>query len=544
MYGYRVGEVNISGELEVKTSFKVELNHLAFVHTERRAAGVLHGPGFSGILMPKPDQFDLVSKLLGASKRAGCKVPEAYEGFYVEFSEFCDRWNRQNLVPLSRDSDTSLENWLANTRYPEWRKQELREASKQRVSNRVFEVNAFIKEECYPDFKYPRGIYSRTDKYKTMVGPIFKLIEDVVYRHHSFIKHVPVADRPKYIMNMLFRPGAKYASSDYTSFEALFVQRLMYAGEFTMYSFMTQFLAEHEVWMSNVMKIADTNVIRWKEFTMALDATRMSGEMCTSLGNTYTNLMLFLFACEKLKIPDPIGVYEGDDSLNTTGDGRFPDQEFFANMGLKIKMEVHERLEEASFCGIIFDEHDKIGVADPLKILGHIWLLPSKYATAGKRKKDALLRAKALSFAHQYPGAPVISDYAHMILRLTSHISNRDMVKAASHSYNHWWYCKFLDVLDTKLKRIEPPTRTRLLVERLFHVPLADQYRLEKMFQEKMDMDPFNGRLIDAYVPASWIHFYENYVGRYPMQREINLNQLCTIQEILTTSGRCTRNAI
>lgn len=82
-------------------------------------------------------------------------------------------------------------------------------------------------------------INSRTDEFKTLTGPTFKLIEKQVFANPWFIKNVPVRERCDYIVERLYKPGMKYYSSDYTSFEALFTPEIMRVVERELYHYMT-----------------------------------------------------------------------------------------------------------------------------------------------------------------------------------------------------------------------------------------------------------------------------------------------------------------
>jgi hypothetical protein len=163
--------------------------------------------------MPHPDTSDPVTMLQGVKKRFANAVPLASKIKLRKFRRFVRRLVKQNFKPLSRESDTSFENWIANTHYPEWRKQELRNVWEQmgkpegdytrwfdKNRKRLTVVKSFIKDETYPEYKHARAINSRADPFKCLVGPIFKLIEKEVFRHRDFVKNVPVKDRPKYIM--------------------------------------------------------------------------------------------------------------------------------------------------------------------------------------------------------------------------------------------------------------------------------------------------------------------------------------------------------
>mgnify|MGYP003702193899 FL=1 len=98
-------------------------------------------------------------------------------------------WLRKNLMPLKCDSDTTLEHWLEGTNYPEWRKKQLREASLKIFNKSDYNNKSFIKREFYPEPKHARWINSRSDKFKSMTGPIFHLIESETFKNSSFVKY-------------------------------------------------------------------------------------------------------------------------------------------------------------------------------------------------------------------------------------------------------------------------------------------------------------------------------------------------------------------
>ena len=117
--------------------------------------------------------------------------------------------------------------------------------------------------------------------------------------------------------------------------------------------------------MDNIL--AGYNTCTFKRFKLGIQATRMSGEMCTSLGNGFSNLMLMLFACHRIG-SKCTGVVEGDDGFFVCSP-RAPTSKEFKEIGFTIKMERHDSLTTASFCGIVFDTIDKINVTDPMEVL-------------------------------------------------------------------------------------------------------------------------------------------------------------------------------
>jgi len=474
--------------------------------------------------------------IAGTIKRFAALPPEPDNVLLEKFGEYVDLWLKANLVPLSPDVDSSFDTWLAKTNYPEWRKQELREANESFREiwddPRNLDVNSFMKDEGYAadEFKHARGINSRTDAYKMAVGPLFKLIEEEVFKLPEFIKKVPVAERAKYIMDRLYREGATYIATDYTSFEALFTRKFMEVCEFKLYKYMTQALpqaADFKRHMDEVL--AGHNKCTFKHFIVKVWATRMSGEMCTSLGNGFSNLMLMNFALEFVGSKG-VKVVEGDDGLCRV-DGTVPTPELFEKLGMKIKLEKHIDISRASFCGLVFDPEECTIVADPKKVLASFGWTSSRYVKSGSKALKQLLRVKALSFAHQYPGCPVISSLAHYALRNTRdvrYIPRRILESIA------WWdraniipLVKFGNRNDVGVHaftdeppRQEPGLRTRVLVEEVFGIPIQAQIAIEKMLDDKEDLEPFECPLVDF--PSAWTDYFSWYVLEVPDGTALN----------------------
>jgi hypothetical protein len=473
------------------------------------------------IVRPQPCFSDWETAVEGAWKRFVSENPQAEKGLVQELRAFVKEWLEKNLVPLDRDSNCEFEHWLANTNYPLWRKEELRLAHEQyllhgsKLRPKDRKVKMFVKREQYDEYKYARDINSRSDVFKCFSGPIFKLIEAKLFKLDWFIKKIPVADRPEYILNRLQQLNGKIVNSDYTSFEALFTPALMTAVEMQLYEYMTKKLPNGRQWFQEIFEtLTGTNFCWAKQFVLETRGRRMSGEMCTSLGNGFSNLMFMLFACHKFG-SKCIGVIEGDDGLFTI-DGPLPDADFFSKLGLRIKLGVHDDLATASFCGLVFDREDRINVVDVRKVLADFGWVDSRYAFSRRSKTLALLRCKALSLAHQYPGCPILGDLAQYGLKITSGINVASFIRNSPNL--DWWQreqlLSFLDEKDRELpvKYREPPTRTRELVARLYGVSPAAQRDMENLLRSRArdDLSPIPAP-VWCYVPA-WIDYGSKYV--------------------------------
>lgn len=514
-YGYRYGEVPLPKCPEVKIGTKFG-RYLPWSPLKRSAVAASLGCHVVGAALPHPDPDDPLTLEAGVRKRFAFRPPEPKPGILEALRGFVRKFARKHLVPLAPDSDTTTATWLGSTPYPMWRREELMKKMEKclTLEEHHMRCKSFMKDECYPEWKHARAINSRTDEFKCTVGPIFKLIEKEVFQLPWFIKKVPIHDRPKYILERLYVPGSKYMATDYTAFESLFTADLMKACEFELYDYMTSKLPQHEEFMRLVREVlAGKNTCDFKFFTVQVLATRMSGEMCTSLGNGWSNLMFMLFLTER-KGGRAIGVVEGDDGLFRV-DGPAPTSEDFKDLGLVIKLEMHDELESASFCGLIFDREDLVNVANPLDELVSFGWCQSRYAQSSPKVKLMLLRCKALSLAHQYPGCPILSSLAQYGLRVTRSVRfyMRGFMERQGSHLSSWVREQYLSAIsdEAKVRVVPPPMRTRLLVERQFGVTVAMQLAIEHHLDNLHELKPLN---LSMEWPAPWVDNWTYYVGQ------------------------------
>lgn len=333
-----------------------------------------------------------------------------------DFEEFVRSWIATHLKPLNEEPD--FEDWLQNTSYNDARKQEIRHCYQDLKGSAPTQkqrrkIASFIKTESYPDFKHARWINSRSDHFKAYSGPWFKSVEKEVFDLHWFIKHVPVPLRGAKVASIM-RDGAKYYATDYTSFEAHFHPLFMKACEGQLYSYMLQKFPK----VSKVITetIFGTNHGRTRRgVSFILKGRRMSGDMCTSLGNGFSNLMIWSYLCSK-RGAQWDGFVEGDDGIFAVYSGDAPEKSEYAELGFTVKIEPGEDPRTMSFCGIIAADGQNIRSPDDF-LCNFGW--SSSFLTAGPRIQAQLLRAKALSAAWETPHCPIIRAIADRALVLT-----------------------------------------------------------------------------------------------------------------------------
>lgn len=515
-YGYRAGEVKLPELAPIKKDAEFIMKRTVERWLTRRPPVMADvGCGVEGVTPCHPDPIHAPSMVLGSKKRYACAPPPADKKLLSELREFSRKWVRDNLSPIAPDADTSVAAWLEKTNYPEWRRAELRELLQRIEDPKLLPTTtfarckSFMKMETYPEYKHFRGINARVDEAKLLFGPITKLMEEVLYESPYFIKHIPVADRPAYITQRLLSPGARYIATDYTSFEALFTREFMEATEFELYEWLSSSLPEGQQFMRYVRGIiGGTNVCSFRDFNCRLKATRMSGDMCTSLGNGFANLIVMLFVLKKFcGLENPQGVVEGDDGLFTIL-GPSPPIEAFTRLGLRIKLEVHSELSEASFCGLVFDPVEQINVTDPRKVLATFGWIGSQYVKARSSKQQGLLRCKALSLAHQYPGCPIICALADYGLFVTRGLQI-GWVLEKNRMLSQYDRERLLLAMSTPVVRKEPGARTRALVEKMYGISSAEQLRVESYLRSLTRLQPLS---ISLDFPRDWRDYNETYV--------------------------------
>jgi len=184
--------------------------------------------------------------------------------------------------------------------------------------------------------------------------------------------------------------------------------------EFELYKYMLVEREDDCKVMCDVMR--GDNKCYYKGFQINVPACRMSGEMSTSLGNGFTNLMAMLFLIDE-KGGNVTGVVEGDDGLFVTDVS--VSAEDFHDLGFDIKIVKNDTYTEASFCGIVASK-DGFPLTDPRKVLlnfgwSHSFSISGKFST-----RMGLLRAKALSLLHEHPCCPVLTKFALHYITLTA----------------------------------------------------------------------------------------------------------------------------
>jgi len=214
-------------------------------------------------------------------------------------------------------------------------------------------------------------------------------------------------------------------------------------------------------------------------------ATRMSGEMNTSLGNGWANYVIFDYIVSS-KGGVWEGYVEGDDgifvsSVEVTA-------EDYAKLGFDVKVNEFDHATHASFCGII-SAQDGTLIKDPRRVFSSFGWTHS-FINAGEDIMQQLLRAKALSLAYEAPQCPIVGALSREAIRLTRGYEAR-FVEDGYHNYEK------VPRDEKDIESFHPSTQVRELFSDIFHITPAVQCQLEDAIR-RHDMD-----LVARIIPAN-----------------------------------------
>lgn len=406
-----------------------------------------------------PDASDQIGARDGFRHRVCIKPPVATPWFHRRFRQFVQQWLRDNVKVTG--APLSVEEWLPTVRCNEARREQLRASYEQgKLAILWSKVKSFIKREFYPEFKPPRLINSRVDNYKVWAGPWFSWVEhSVCAQVKAFVKGMNLSDRRERI-----DAGMQYKyiyGSDFSRFESQMTPEVMLACECLLYR---HFGVPEEF----LRPLYGVNRLRFRCARATIQGTRMSGDMCTSLGNGFTNLMVNLYVAQ-LNNSRISGFVEGDDGIFSVD--VLPTQAQFAACGFKMSIAGTPRAGECGFCSTYWAE-DGLPVLDPIRHLLRVgWSFHCpKFAPDAYRAE--LFRAKCRSLLDLAPSCPLICAIAYWH-------DKEGKCKFAPDYY------KFGDragttMLDPGHEFVSPSVYQRELVSKLFGISVTDQLACEK----------------------------------------------------------------
>jgi hypothetical protein len=288
----------------------------------------------------------------------------------------------------------------------------------------------------------------------------------------QFIKTVPEKERPNYIEDRLSHYPRKFVT-DYSRFESTFREELLEL--------------EHHIYryygMPNwcLWPMIGENILIGETGSAKIEDKRMSGEMNTSLGNSLMNFFFVYHVMSERGLKygvDWDGVFEGDDGL--IGSVELPTSNEFWKIGCDIDIAEIDSLGDGGFCGLFYGE-SLSPLVGPQHSMQALWSLTCP-DLAGPAVKSELLNGKLLSLVHRAPGCPIAHTICRRYMRGKFRIVRDYWSELLLERYGistekdaGYWIRGSADVVVP-----EPTMNQRLDYEKLFKVPVALQFSVEK----------------------------------------------------------------
>lgn len=448
-----------------------------------------------------PDLAD--NLLLAYCKRISPIMPVAQQDTLLKLRTFVGSYLKKNLTPLPHLSDMQeqFDLWLLSCHYTENRKKQLRTSFatlSQRnflLHQQDFKVKSFIKREFYSTLKNLRFINSRTDIFKVYLGPYIRLIEDQFFQLPHFIKHHQVLEIPSLIDKL--KTFKYFVQTDYTSFESGFNPLYTDSVECQLFRYMFQ---NNPIILENVLKcyyqtMPNGKIIPRNEsvkhvkgnYHFRVVGSRMSGEMWTSLGNSFSNLMnmLFLCHCHNIQVD---GIVEGDDGIFGMSSNALTKFDF-ETLGFSIKLQYLQSLQKAVFCGIHYNPTDLKPLISVQNTIRVGWTHHSQYFNSGPQVLNELLLAKAMSLYCIGQFTPIAGVLAFKIIQQLR--KNNPDIQPHKRYLEDWWFSTVYQPLIEKQHYFGPVTITddaRQFYSEQYNIDPLTQLQIEELILNCKDI--------------------------------------------------------
>lgn len=372
-----------------------------------------------------------------------------------------------------------FERYLSNTSYSESRKEQLRKCLQknfQTLTHTTYRNNSFIKLESYPDYKPARSINSRADQFKVLTATFFDRIGRDFFHMEEAIKHIPENTRAQVVIDKA-RPYQHYMSTDFSRFETSFSPQILESCEFVLYDLYNSDQFRH---LSDFNDYIKTSLLHnrclFENYQVKTEGVRMSGDMCTSLGNSFTNLLLSQTFLD-LSNCDGTQFVEGDDCLYMyNGDPNmlsWVSTTVSYSLGFNLKEVIQsDDLSDMTFLSSYYNAQYPYTLRDPIRsCVRSLWTF---HRLDTQKFLDSLLLARAIGNKVSQPGVPMINALSNYMIRQVP----KDTVPRLFNTYfreQYEWMFK-----DYKLYSKEPDAISYAIVEQNFKIPISIQILFER----------------------------------------------------------------
>lgn len=231
-----------------------------------------------------------------------------------------------------------------------------------------------------------------------------------------------------------FQPFGRLIETDYTRFDRSISYPILKQVQNLIFNWCnSEYYFNHALKLALKTRGSSANGVSYK-----IEGTRCSGDSHTSLGNGLINAFLTHTCLRTLHNTHWTSVHEGDDGIIGTSipTAKHATQAllFLKVLGFQVKMDVHNQMDDVSFCGRHFYTQNSrfYEHADVLRAL-------DKYHTTTSGCKDLpLIRAKAMSYYHTDRNTPLLGPLTYAILQATDGVSNHQLKRAFGNADDRW----------------------------------------------------------------------------------------------------------
>lgn len=432
-YGRRLDKryaIKVQRTIETLRKQRDNLRRACSQGDDRERGVLVYGPHIKGVHGSSVDSKPEGNIIRGLCKRIASK--QSYDpGEIRKFKSFVKQFVKRHFQPLPYIPATHefLDMaWLDGSKYNQEEKRLFHERLDAVLNAEVSllkikECKIFVKREVTEEVKEPRIISSRSDYYKAIVAPYIKKIEEAVYNEH-FIKHCnpqQVTERIKRVLNGY----TYYYETDYSSFESSYSPEFFNACEYQLFKHM--FRNNPHIWRYMLLALDAKNVLVCPHLYAKLTGSRMSGEMWTSLGNGFSNMMMIEYMAHNLSQTKAFRydyLVEGDDGL--IGTTSHFDLSIVKKLGFKLTLREGSSINDLSFCGMIMGPHDRLYCNPERTMIKFGRTMDMRIINQyGQRRFERVLDeemyTKALSMSVYGSNNPVINEVIRTVLRNCKH---------------------------------------------------------------------------------------------------------------------------
>lgn len=526
-YGY--DHTYVKWNKAVRPDFSIKIKEIPSDQS-KRPMGVRHTIFYcEDSSLPTPDLDDTEFLIKSITHRVGKVRPRINPRLMNDLYHFTTRVVKEKMAKGSLtelEDIPTIKEWLANSNYNNMRKRQILDASEgiehpfdafPEKGDCFSHVDGFPKMESYEasEFKAARAIMPKPDYAKACMGPIFYAIDKSIG-----IKAICKSDKPGEIRDKIKKwhedgnYGFEFMETDYSSWESSQGPSLMKATEWPLYK------AICGPYWKEVKRLANTllgiNKIHFKDFVAYIQGTRMSGEMNTSLANTWNNYIICRFVAARSGIRDIKSFHVGDDGLIRTKKGCRFNMDLFEELGLEIKANYQDELYLCNLCKLHYFPSGSV-VRDFRPVLAKIGWFNKKFNNSRLKIHDELLVSKAVCFLFLTKNCPVIGPLCVKIVK--EYKVGAERILRRLNSDAEFSYLKQMVnpklIVNSVYKDLEefkpkPTAEDRELYATLFDISPSTQIEMENMDVRK----PFSFRDYGVQVPEAWTVYNENHVSK------------------------------